>query len=173
MADGGFRPAFNVELATDTGSRVIVGALVTNSGSDANQMPPMIDEIESRTGKLPGEMLVDGGFVNLDGIDKAAERGITVYAPVPAPKQEGVERYAPKPTDTKAVGEWRQRMDTDLAKEIYKERASTAETINADLSTHRALDEFSVRGTVRVLSATLLSVLTYDMLRAMALGVIT
>lgn len=173
MPDGGFRPAYNVELATDTASRVIVGVLVTNSGSDNGQVLPMLDEIDSRTGKLPKELLVDGGFVNLDAIDKAAEKGVTVFAPVPAPRQEGVDPHAPKPTDTKAVAGWRRRMNTDGAKEIYKERAATAETVNGDLKTHRALDSFSVRGAGKVLAAALLSVLTYDVLRAISLGVIT
>lgn len=173
MADGGFRPAFNVELATDTESRIVVGVLVTNCGSDKAQVLPMLDEIDRMTGKLPDELLVDGGFVNLDAFDEAAGKGVTVFAPVPVPKQEGVDPHAPKPTDTEAIGEWRRRMETDRAKEIYKERAATAETVNGDLRTHRALDAFSVRGAAKVLSATLLSVLTYDVLRAIALRAIT
>ena len=173
MPDGGFRPAYNVQLATDTESRFIVGVLVTNSGGDAGQAPPMLEEIDRRTGTLPDELLVDGGFVNRDAIDEAAGKGIKVFAPVPAPKQDGVDPHAPKPTDTKAVAAWRKRMGTDAAKEIYKERAATAETVNADLSTHRALGSFSVRGTEKVLAAALLSVLTYDVLRAITLGFIT
>ena len=173
MADGGFRPAFNVQLATDTASRVVVGVLVTNIGGDNGQALPMLEEIDSRTGKQPKELLVDGGFVNLDAIAEAKQKGITVYMPVPAPKQEGVDPHAPKPTDTKPVAEWRRRMGTDGAKEIYKERASTAETVNADLRTHRALDRFSVRGLTKALAVTLLSVVTYDVLRAISLGGIT
>ena len=34
MPDGGFRPAFNVQFATDTKTQVITGVEVTNSGSD-------------------------------------------------------------------------------------------------------------------------------------------
>ena len=34
MGDGGFRPAYNVQFATDGGARVILGVDVTNSGSD-------------------------------------------------------------------------------------------------------------------------------------------
>lgn len=173
MPDGGFRPAYNVQLATDTESRFIVGVLVTNSGGDFGQAPPMLDEIDRRTSTLPEELLVDGGFVNRDAIDEAAGKGVKVFAPVPAPKQDGVDPHAPKPTDTKAVAAWRKRMGTDAAKEIYKERAATAETVNADLRTHRALDSFSVRGTEKALSVALLSVLTYDVLRAITLGFIT
>ena len=48
MADGGYRPAFNMQFAVDTDTRAIVGVGVTNSGSDAGQMVPMIDEVERR-----------------------------------------------------------------------------------------------------------------------------
>ena len=40
MGDGGFRPAANVELATDTGSQIITGVEVTGRGSDQGEMPP-------------------------------------------------------------------------------------------------------------------------------------
>ena len=36
--------------------------------------------------------------------------------PVPEPRKAGVDRYAPKATDSAAVAEWRQRMGTDAAK---------------------------------------------------------
>lgn len=173
MADGGFRPAYNVQIATDTESRVALGVLVTNCGTDKGQAPPMLDEIERNTGKLPKELLVDGGFVKLDDLTSVAERGVKVFAPVPAPRQEGVDPHAPKPTDTKAVADWRRRMNTDSAKETYKDRAATAETVNGDLKAHRTLGSVSVRGLAKVLAVATLNVLTYDVLRAISLGAIT
>ncbi len=62
MGDGGFRPAFNVQLATTTDkARVIVGVEVTNRGSDQGESTPMLEQIEKRTGKRPEEIVVDGG----------------------------------------------------------------------------------------------------------------
>ena len=133
MADGGFRPAYNFQFATDTGSQVITGVEVETTGSDAGQMAPMVDQVEERTGEVPPEWLVDGGFAQHDQIDavSAPEVGCTVYAPVPKPKDPKVDRFAPKPGDSAAVAAWRQRMATDQAKVIYKDRAATAECINA------------------------------------------
>jgi transposase len=133
MGDGGFRPAYNLQLATDTQTRVIVGVAVTNVGGDAGELTPMLEQIEARTGKRPGEYLVDGGFVNREAFDVAAERGTTVFAPVPMPKDATVDRFAPKPDDGPGTSAWRKRMASDAAKETYKERAATAETTNADL----------------------------------------
>ena len=53
MADGGFRPAYNVQLATDTESQVIVGVGVCNQGTDQGKALGMEEQVESRTGKMP------------------------------------------------------------------------------------------------------------------------
>lgn len=165
MADGGFRPAYNVQLATDTASRIIVGVRVTNEGSDLRQLTPILDDIERRTGQLPGEHLVDGGFVNLAAFTAAAARGVTIYAPpmTPAkPRPVGARRKDP---DTPAVAQWRQRMERTDAKEIYKQRAATAETVNADLRRWRSLDRMPVRGLAKVRSHVLLNALAHNLFR--------
>ena len=56
-------------------------------------------------------------------------------------------------------------MATDEAKAIYKERAATAETVNADAKEHRGLDQFAVRRLDKVLGSACLVALTYDLLR--------
>lgn len=67
MADGGYRPAYNIQFATDPESQVIVGVEVTNEGSDQGQLEPMLDQIEERYEVTPADALVDGGFINLEG----------------------------------------------------------------------------------------------------------
>jgi len=173
MADGGFRPAFNVQLATDVGGGCIVGVDVTNNGTDQPHVVPMLNDIEQRTGQLPKEYLMDGGFVSLANIEVLAERGAVTYAPVPAPRNEKVDRYAPKKDDTEAVAAWRARMGTEEAKMIYVERAATAERTNADLRGHRGLDRLNVRGLAKVKSVVLLAALTFNALRMIAQGVLT
>ena len=81
MADGGYRPAYNVHLATDVDSRVIVGVRTLNSGADQSQLGPMLDAIAHRLGRLPPAHLLDGGFVTKAEITAADARHVTVYAP--------------------------------------------------------------------------------------------
>ena len=125
MADGGFRPAYNVQLATDD-SGFIVGVDVTNNGTDQPHVTPMLDEIARRTGKTPDEYLVDGGFVTLDNIETISGRGSTAYAPVPKRKNNAVDPHVPKRDDTPAVAAWRVRMGTEDAKRIYVQRGVLA-----------------------------------------------
>ena len=77
FSDGGFRPAYNVEFATATGSGIIVGVDATNAGTDCEQMPPMLDQLEERYEQLPDAVLVDGGFASVDAIEEAEGRGGT------------------------------------------------------------------------------------------------
>jgi transposase len=78
MADGGYRPAYNVHFATDVDSRVIVGVRTLTSGTDQSQLTPMLDEINRRVGRVPDADLLDGGFVTKAEITTATDRGVTV-----------------------------------------------------------------------------------------------
>jgi IS5 family transposase len=165
MADGGFRPAYNVQLATDVGSNFIVGVDVSNIGSDMMLMPPMLTEIERRMGKLPNDYLVDGGFAGLEAIEDAHTRGVTVYAPL----QESKDGKRRRKQNVPAIAQWRERMATDTAKMIYRQRASTAELVNADLRAWRGLTHLRVRGLHRVRAAVYLAAFTHNLRRAIRL----
>jgi len=170
MADGGFRPAYNFQFATDTATQFIAGVAVETTGSDMGQLEPMVDQVEGRSGKVPPEWLVDGGFAQHEQIEavSAPEVGCTVYAPVPKPKDPKVDRHVPKPGDSAAVAAWRQRMGTEPAKAIYKERAATAECVNA-LARGRGLVCVWVRGVAKVKAIALWYALAHNLLRAAAL----
>jgi len=170
MGDGGFRPAHNVQFATDTESQVITGVDVINTGSDQGQMSPMVEQHQERYGRAPDEMLVDGGFAKHDDIEKVSspENGTEVYAPVQKPKKGDRDPHAPRPGDSEVIAEWRRRMGTPEAKAIYKERASTAECVNA-IARNRGLRQFLVRGLAKVRAVALWFALAHNLMRAVAL----
>jgi transposase len=170
MADGGFRPAFNVQFATATASQVITGVDVTNSGGDQGQFAPMVEQHERRYEQVPDEALIDGGFVKKADIDQVSppQGGTTVYAPVMESKDPNRDPHTPRDDDSPAVAEWRQRMATDEAKAIYRERAATAECVNA-LARNRGLQRFLVRGLRKVKAVVLWYVLAHNLMRAVTL----
>ncbi len=173
MADGGFRPAYNVQFSTTTETQVIVGVDVTNSGNDGGQLAPMNEQIHERYGKSPDESLVDGGFSTLKDIESltTSEHGTTVYAPIKdeeKKRKQGEDPFAPRRGDTEAIAAWRQRMGTAEAKEIYKQRASTAECVNA-IARNRNLWFIRVRGLVKARAVALWYALAHNLRRAIAL----
>jgi transposase len=170
MADGGFRPAFNAQLSSDTASGVIVGLDIGDVGSDHGQLAPMIRQLERRHGRAPGAMLVDNGYVNLDEIAALADShcGTTLYAPPTTPRDATRDPHAPLPDDHPAVAAWRVRMGTQAAKDIYRERASTAECVNAQ-ARNRGLVLLPVRGLAKVRAVLLWFALAHNLMRTVAL----
>jgi transposase len=172
MGDGGTRPAYNVQFGTDLNSLVIVGSDLVNAGSDAGQMEPMVQQIETEQEPLPddGEYYVDGGFASNQDLESVGQRGPTVFAPVKAvekKKQRGEDPYAPKRGDTPHVAAWRQRMGTKEAQEKYKQRSKT-EFPNATCR-NRGLQQFLVRGLAKVKTVVMWYVLIHNLLRMVAL----
>ncbi|MEX2122247.1 MAG: IS1182 family transposase [Pirellulales bacterium] len=170
MANGGYNPAYNVQLATDTATQIITGVDVTNSGGDQGKLAPMVEQHVERYEQAPPEMLVDGGFAKKDDITAVSppHGTTTVYAPVQKSKKEDVDPHTPRDGDSPAVAEWRTRMATAEAKEIYKERAATAECVNAH-ARNRGLQQLRVRGRLKVLAIALWYVLAHNLIRAATL----
>lgn len=163
MGDGGFRPAYNVQVASDTESRAILAVDVSNEGTDKNQSEPLRQQVEQRTGQHVAEHLMDGGYVKLEMIGRAEEANVRIYAP-PKQSNERPDPFAPMKRDTPATLQWRQRMQTEEAKKIYHQRAATSETINADLRCYRGLGSFLVRGLSKVRCVALWSALAYNLM---------
>lgn len=170
MGDGGYRPAYNVQLATDTATQIITGVDVVTTGGDQGQLAPMVEQHDERYGQVPEAMLVDGGFVKKEAIEQVSppKGGTVVYAPVMKPKDSRRDPHVPREGDNPAVAEWRVRMGTPEAKEIYKERAATAECVNA-IARNRNLQQFRVRGRTKVRAIALWYALVHNLMRAVTL----
>jgi transposase len=168
FADGGFRPAYNIQFATDGDSGAVVGVAATNVGSDFAEFVPMVEQVQTRTGQCPTALLVDHGVSSNDGITQVAALGVTVYSPVP--KARGVtDPTARCPHDSDAVAAWRLRMATDSAKALYRQRGAIAERINADARTHRTLGQVAVRGLAKVRTGAVWVAVAINVMRTMAI----
>ena len=171
MADGGFRPAYNVQFATTTETLVIVGTNVTNSGGDGGQMSPMIEQIQERYETRPEEYLADGGFSTLEDIETLESSQTKVYTPVKNEEQKrekGDDPFARRKGDSDEVAAWRERMGTESAKEIYKQRSATAEFPNAGCR-NRGLIRFVVRGLTKTKAVSLWHALAHNFQRTLSL----
>ena len=83
MANGGFDPAVNVQLAADTQSRAILGVEVSHEGYDAaGLMEPMRQQVEQRTGGKVEQHVVDGGYLRMQDIEDAEAQGVELFVPL-------------------------------------------------------------------------------------------
>jgi transposase len=164
MADGGFRPGYNLQITTDPETQIVVGIAVSNSNSDEGLLLPAVEQQKQRYGKAPQEILADGGYAKKEDIEKiAVEHQCTTYAPVPKRKAPKIRRIRKSRMDSTIISEWRRRMETDEAKEHYKLRAQT-ECVHAQ-ARNRGLQQLPVRGKRKVLAVALLYALTQNIMQ--------
>jgi transposase len=158
MADSGFRPAYNVQFATTNKGKAVIGVDVSKSGSDQKQTIEMIQQIEKRYQQIPKKWLQDGGYNNQAQLDKTVKlyKECKIYMPVKEAKN-----------DSEAMSELRERMETEEAKAIYKERSATAEFANAQ-ARNRGLQQFLVRGLSKVRNVALMFAIAHNMYMALA-----
>ena len=162
MADGGFRPAYNVQVASAAGEQVVVAVEVCNSGSDRGLMRPMLDRLRALTGHFPGRHLADGGFCSAEDIEWAHGEGVEVYCP-PTQSKHGTDPYLPRRGDGAGVLAWRARMASAAGKAQYKPR-SICECIHARWR-NWDLRQLTVRGLENVRSVVLWYTLTNNILQ--------
>lgn len=162
MADGGFRPAYNVQVTTAAGQQIVVDTTISNNGSDRGQMRPMLERQRTRPGGLPKAHLVDGGFGSAEDIEWAHDEGIEVFCP-PTQSKHGTDPYLPRRGDGPGVTAWRPRMASEAGKARYKPR-SICECIHARWR-NWDLRQLPVRGIEKVRSVVLWYALTNNILQ--------
>lgn len=167
MANSGFRPAINCQIAADVDTLVIAGVATTSTGSDHGLHTEMLQRVEETLGVRPKEWLVDGGFPSHTSTDAMPDDCVLI-APVPKSRTPAQDPHQPRPGDSPKVAAWRKRMGTDQAKQTYKRRGATAECVNAHVR-NRGLRQMPVGGCRRGRCVLLLHALAHNLLRAAAL----
>ena len=147
MADGGFRPAYNCQIASVAGGQIVIATQAKTVGSDRGLIRPMVDEVQQRYGRWPKRHLVDGGFNKNEDTGWAAGHKVKVYGP-PSRSKHKRDPYAPRADDGPGVAAWRARMKSPHGKAVYKRRAR-AEWINARFR-NWGLYQFRVRGLQKI-----------------------
>ena len=165
MADGGWRPAYNMQIISSPEHQVIVAVDIDTSGSDRGLAQPGIETVLAE-GYQPSNYLVDGGFTKNDAIESAHAWDIKVWCP-PAQTKHGTDPYAPKKGDGVGVADWRERMKSEDGKTFYRLRCEH-ECINAH-ARRMGLRQLTLRGKVKARIHLLWFAIAHNMMRFFAL----
>src|SRR3974390_2771447 len=84
QSDGGYAPSYNVQLSTEASNRIIVGAGVSQSGSDYGQLLGAVAQVAADLGEKPAPGVVEGGFTSRENILAMAEQGLDFIGSLPA-----------------------------------------------------------------------------------------
>jgi hypothetical protein len=168
MADGGWRPAYNMQIISTPEQQVIVAVDIDTTGSDRGLARPGIETVHAE-GYEPSDYLVDGGFTKNDDIEWAHAKDIKMWCP-PGQTRHGTDPYAPKKDDGVGVADWRQRMKGEQDKKgeaLYRLRAEH-ECINAH-ARRMGLRQLSLRGKIKARIHLLWFAVARNMMRFFAL----
>jgi transposase len=167
MADGGYRPAYNVQLKTDEKSGLIVGVEVTNKASDRGQLLAAVDEIKTRYDRVPSRVLADGGYDGKHDIEKLHQSEVEVFCPVSGSENKPVPAD-PRPGEGPGVRAWRERMSQEESYKVYRQRIN-CEHAHAHMR-NRGLQQFIVRGMRKAKAVMLWHVHAFNFQRMQGLG---
>lgn len=166
MGDGGFRAAYNVQFATSTDKKVIIGVDIVNT-LDPGTLVPMMQQVSLNLQKIGCPMakdwLADSAYANKKDAEDAEKSfpNVTLYSPPISNNNH--DALTPRKTDNEAMRRLRIRMTSEESQVKYQERCSTAEFVNA-ASKNRGMREFLVRGLEKVKQAALLYAITHNMM---------
>jgi transposase len=163
MADGGYRPAYNVQVVSAAGEQIVVAVEPLTVGSDRGLIRPMLEKIRKRFARLPSRHLADGGFGANNDIEWAHNEGVAIHCP-PTKSKHGRDPYQPRDDDGPGVSAWRARMASDEGRKQYRDRPK-CECIHARWR-NWDLTHLNVRGEAKVMAVVLWHALTNNIMQA-------
>ena len=166
MGDGGYRPAYNVQITTAAEGAHIIGVSVADQGTDYGLLTPALDEAGRRYGIKPRRALADGGYYSKADIEALHTEEIVLFCPLP--KKGKGDPAAPRRGDKAGTIAWRQRMASEQGQAIYKRRFAT-ERPHADMR-NRGLQRLQVRGADKVKAVVLWHAHAFNFLQFKRLG---
>lgn len=147
----GFEQCYNVQVAVDQASRLIVGQTLSNHPTDQQEAVPTVDAIPAAVGRPPAAAL-DNGFFSAANITAFAVRGIEPYIATGREPhhQTWQERFLDQPTppaeDASPKEKMAYKLRTAIGKAIYGLRKCTVEPVIGIIKEVLGFRQFSLRG---------------------------
>ncbi|MGH9880124.1 MAG: transposase, partial [Pyrinomonadaceae bacterium] len=90
--DGSYTLSYNVQLSTEQSHGIIVGVGLSQSAADCNELEAAVERVQKNTGQLPGQVVVDGGYLTGPNIKKMQDLGIDFITPVTDSREQLKQR---------------------------------------------------------------------------------
>jgi len=168
--NAGFDQHYNVQVAVEQDSLLIVTHTVSNHPNDQGEAIPTLDAIPAEVGKPEGAAL-DAGYFSASNIEQMEARDIEPYiATGREPHNQSwqmlfAERPAPPPDDASPKVKMAYKLQTDIGKAIYGLRKSTVEPVIGIVKETLGFRQFSLRGLLAVAGEWCLVCLAFNLKR--------
>ena len=149
--NSGFDQHYNVQIAVDHGSRLIVGHWLCDHTNDKQAALPTIDSVPPELGQ-PKAANLDAGYFSQGNINGLQARGIDPYiATGHRSHHQGWRAYFrdhphPPPEDASVKEKMAYKLRTEIGKTLYRLRKSTVEPVIGLIKEVLGFRQFSLRG---------------------------
>jgi transposase len=173
--DQGFDQHYNVQVAVDQESRLIVGYSVSNHPTDREEAMPTVDAIPAEIGK-PQAATLDTGYWSPPNVEQLTAREIEPYIATGRDShyQSWQERFAEEPTppaqEASLIVKMAYKLRTAMGKQLYGLRKSTVEPVIGIIKEILGFRQFSLRSMVAVVGEWCLVCLAYNLRRLHVMG---
>ena len=144
LRNGAFMQAYNAQAAVSE-DQIIVGHGVTNNGTDAEHLEPMMERVRTNCGGMPRILSADTGYLSEANITYAAKSGIDAY--IPARKSDAA-KLAAVPATEKLIAHWamQDKVSSRRGRAIYAKRKVLVEPVFGQIKSAMGFRRFSLRG---------------------------
>lgn len=146
-AGGGFDASYNAQTAVDETAHIIVAAELTNSASDAGQLPAMLQAVSDNLRQRPKQVLADTGYRGESVFEQLANCGTDVIVSL---GREGKKLVRFDRQRSPLTAKMAAKLQTAEAKDAYRRRKWIAEPPNGWIKNVLGFRQFSMRGLHRV-----------------------
>lgn len=143
----GYVQGYNVQIAVDCSSQVIVACDVVQDGNDKHQLRRMFSLVRKNLGRLPERLLADAGYFSTKEVDGV--EGTELFIATKSRRKTGLDEVLPiielggRPTTKQAM---ELLLGTNEGRATYRLRGQTVEPVNGQLKDRGGMREFRLRG---------------------------
>jgi len=149
----GFIQGYNAQAAVDAAHQIVVACDVVQSGADAPQLAPMVEQIEENLGAKPKEMSADAGYFSAANVELLEEKGIEALIATDRQRHGKGYEGGPRgriPAGLTLRGRMARKLRTKRGRKQYAKRKVTVEPVFGQMKHARGFRQFLLRGIGKV-----------------------
>lgn len=144
---GGFDASYNAQTAVDEAAHIIVAAELTNSASDAAQLPRMLQAVKDNLGQAPRQVLADTGYRSEAVFEEFAGGETELVVSIGREGKTQLAFHADRKPHSALMAA---KLRTPEGQAAYRKRKWIAEPPNGWIKNVLGFRQFSMRGLHRV-----------------------
>ena len=164
---GGFDASYNAQTAVDEAAHIIVAAELTNSGSDAAELPRMLQAVKNNVGRAPRQVLADTGYRAEAVFEQLADGPTEVLVSMGREGKTQVKFHADRQPYSALMAA---KVRSAEGQAAYRKRKWIAEPPNGWIKSVLGFRQFSMRGLHRVTAEWKLVCLALNLRRMCAMA---